>query len=172
MAFVTPVMGHWLEREITQWVHHEGLIRWPITPWANALTTEVHLAPYTGLVPTYMGYVLWLLICYNFWVQCLTIAGCCVHNKRAWTFIWHKDVNFRHLTRQSFVGIHTSAIMIQNSIYRSDTELNLQDWYATIYKAMWNLIFKANAEISLKVFKMELIQISMYRIRVNLDLQG
>ena len=25
-AFVTPVVEHWLEREIAQWVHHEGLI--------------------------------------------------------------------------------------------------------------------------------------------------
>ena len=23
-VFVTPVMEHWLEREIAQWVHHEG----------------------------------------------------------------------------------------------------------------------------------------------------
>ena len=23
-AFVTPVMEHWLKREIAQWVHHEG----------------------------------------------------------------------------------------------------------------------------------------------------
>ena len=41
-AFVTSVMGHWLEWEIAQWVHHEGLIQWPI---ANALTMELHLAP-------------------------------------------------------------------------------------------------------------------------------
>ena len=27
MAFVTPVVEHWLEREIAQWVHHEGSIR-------------------------------------------------------------------------------------------------------------------------------------------------
>ena len=27
MAFGTPVMEHWLEREITQWVHHGGLIQ-------------------------------------------------------------------------------------------------------------------------------------------------
>ena len=27
MAFVTPVMEHWMEPEIAQWVHHEGLIR-------------------------------------------------------------------------------------------------------------------------------------------------
>ena len=29
-AFVTPVVEHWLEREIAEWVHHEGLIRWPM----------------------------------------------------------------------------------------------------------------------------------------------
>ena len=40
MAFVTPVMEHWLEREIAQWV------RRPMAPWANALTTELHLAPF------------------------------------------------------------------------------------------------------------------------------
>ena len=28
-AFVTPVMEHWLEREIAQWIHHEGSIRPP-----------------------------------------------------------------------------------------------------------------------------------------------
>ena len=28
------------------WVHHEGLIWRPIAPWANTLTTELHLAPY------------------------------------------------------------------------------------------------------------------------------
>ena len=32
MAFVTPVLEHWLEREIAQWVLHEGLFRRPITP--------------------------------------------------------------------------------------------------------------------------------------------
>ena len=71
-AFVTPVVEHWLEREIAQWVHpmkdwsddpshhermllprsyislhHEGLIQRPKAPWANALTTELHLAPLT-----------------------------------------------------------------------------------------------------------------------------
>ena len=42
-AFVTPVVEHWLEREIAQWVHHEGTIRRPIVPWAKVLTTELHL---------------------------------------------------------------------------------------------------------------------------------
>ena len=32
MAFVKPVVEHWLEREIAQWVHHEGSIRRPIAP--------------------------------------------------------------------------------------------------------------------------------------------
>ena len=44
-AFVTPVVEHWLERDIAQCVHHEGSIRRPIAPWANALTTDLHLAP-------------------------------------------------------------------------------------------------------------------------------
>ena len=43
-AFVTPVVGHWLEREIAQGVDHEGSIRRPIAPWADALTTELHVA--------------------------------------------------------------------------------------------------------------------------------
>ena len=25
-AFLTPVVEHWLEREIAQWIHHEGSI--------------------------------------------------------------------------------------------------------------------------------------------------
>ena len=31
-AFITPVVEDWLERDIAQWVHHEGSIRRPITP--------------------------------------------------------------------------------------------------------------------------------------------
>ena len=34
---VTPVVKHWLEREIAHWVHYEGSIQWPITPWAQPL---------------------------------------------------------------------------------------------------------------------------------------
>ena len=32
MAFVTPVVEHWLERAIAQWVHNEGSIQQPIAP--------------------------------------------------------------------------------------------------------------------------------------------
>ena len=31
-AFVTLVVEHWLEREIAQWVDHEGLIQQPLVP--------------------------------------------------------------------------------------------------------------------------------------------
>ena len=30
-SFVTPVVEHWLEREIAEWVHHEGSIRRSMT---------------------------------------------------------------------------------------------------------------------------------------------
>ena len=36
-AFVTPVVEHWLEREIAQFVHHEGSMRRSIAPSACAL---------------------------------------------------------------------------------------------------------------------------------------
>ena len=32
---------HWLEREIAQWVHHEGSITPSVAPRADALTTGV-----------------------------------------------------------------------------------------------------------------------------------
>ena len=32
MAFDTPVMEHWLEQEIAQWVHDESSIQRPIAP--------------------------------------------------------------------------------------------------------------------------------------------
>ena len=45
MAFDIQVEEHWLERDLAQWVHYEGLIRRPIVPWRNALTTDLHLSP-------------------------------------------------------------------------------------------------------------------------------
>ena len=44
---------------------HEGSIRWPIAPWANALTTELHLAP-LGCNHTYFVNI-------NEWYQHLSI---------------------------------------------------------------------------------------------------
>ena len=40
-AFVTPVVEHWLEREIAQWVHHEGSIRQPIAPRQTSHEAEM-----------------------------------------------------------------------------------------------------------------------------------
>ena len=41
-AFVIPVVEHWLEREIVQWVHP---MKDRSEDPSNALTTELHLAP-------------------------------------------------------------------------------------------------------------------------------
>ena len=57
-AFVTPVMEHWLEREIAQWVHNEGWIRRPIAPQADALTTELHLTPNSERIQTFQSAVI------------------------------------------------------------------------------------------------------------------
>ena len=52
-AFVTPVVEHWLEREIAQWVlPHEGSIRRPIAPWANALPLSYVPLPGTYRIQT------------------------------------------------------------------------------------------------------------------------
>ena len=47
--------GALMEREIAQWVHHGGSIRRSIAPWANAVTTELRLAP-TPLQWTHTAY--------------------------------------------------------------------------------------------------------------------
>ena len=43
MAFVTPIVEHWLEWEIAQCVHPMKDRSDDISPWANALTMELHL---------------------------------------------------------------------------------------------------------------------------------
>ena len=37
---------------------HEGSIRRPIAPWANALTTELHLAPYSLMIACWDMYLI------------------------------------------------------------------------------------------------------------------
>ena len=70
-AFVIPVMEHRLGQDIAQWVHHEGTIRRPIAQRVNAVTTELHLAPYqcmnnipdrsrTQFCLTMSGFMTWL----------------------------------------------------------------------------------------------------------------
>ena len=57
-------MEHWLEREIAQFFHHEGSIRWSIAPWANGLTTELLHAPYLWGLPLSNA---WGLLLTNAW---------------------------------------------------------------------------------------------------------
>ena len=45
MAFVTPVVDHWLEREIAQWVHSMKDRSDDPSHHERNLTTELHLAP-------------------------------------------------------------------------------------------------------------------------------
>ena len=44
-AFDKQVLVHWRERDRAQRVHHVESIRRPIAPWANALTTQLSIAP-------------------------------------------------------------------------------------------------------------------------------
>ena len=44
-AFVTPVVEHWLEREIAQWVHPMKDRSDDPSNHERTLTTELHLAP-------------------------------------------------------------------------------------------------------------------------------
>ena len=39
---VTPFVEHWLEREMAQWVHHEGSIQ---RPMSGRSTTDLYIAP-------------------------------------------------------------------------------------------------------------------------------
>ena len=49
-AFVTPVVEHWLKRDIVQWVHHEISIRPSIAPRANTHTNN-YLQQQSSLQP-------------------------------------------------------------------------------------------------------------------------
>ena len=51
-AFVTAVVEHWLEREIAQWVHHEGSIR-PLTNYFKheRQNTHTHTHTHTKTAP-------------------------------------------------------------------------------------------------------------------------
>ena len=62
---------------------HEGSIRRPITPWANSITTERHLAPYLKKPRVYISWFLYLFFRPETldWVANLWSRG-----GRAWTF--------------------------------------------------------------------------------------
>ena len=61
MAFVKPVMEHWLNWEIAWCVHHEGSIRRPIAPWADALPRSYTMLPGVGSIHSGVNTVCGLL---------------------------------------------------------------------------------------------------------------
>ena len=77
----TPVVEHWLEREIAQRVHHEGSIWRPIAPWVNVLTTELHLAPKSNLGARQQGYLCCrMLLRSNRYQNILLMMQCLITN--------------------------------------------------------------------------------------------
>ena len=66
MVFVIPVMEHWLECKIAQWVHHEEMIQWPTAPWSYGLYGVRHMlkdhsdSERRNLLLPYMCYSCWL----------------------------------------------------------------------------------------------------------------
>ena len=62
MAFFSPIVEHWLEREMARWVHHQRSIRWPIAPRADTLPMSyramLNLRIYTlMMIPHFIGVV-------------------------------------------------------------------------------------------------------------------
>ena len=53
-AFVTPVVGHWLEREIAQCVHHVGSIRRPTSELCPAPCYEISSRGYLVMKANYL----------------------------------------------------------------------------------------------------------------------
>ena len=87
-AFVTPVVDHWLERKIVQWVHpHEGSLRRPIAPWANALTTELHFATPVK-VSNYVSVVLLIPCSTNIFRRFYLIKSVCRNVERKGKVFW------------------------------------------------------------------------------------
>ena len=116
IAFVTPVVEHWLEWEIPQWVYHEGSIRQPITPWADALTTELHLAPF--------GRTEWNIRYPVQTTRCLMLVGQWI----TWhTFDPKEWANFQVILHSVISGDFVLTCLID--LYNSYFDLHLRCYY-------------------------------------------
>ena len=81
-AFLTPVVEHWLEREIAQWVHHDGSIRRSITSERVAYVaaagflslSEWSFTPYKLIIQTISDSN---LLIYNYYLKGKLIHGFC-----------------------------------------------------------------------------------------------
>ena len=72
---ITPVVEHWLEREIAKWVHHEGSSQRPITSRSNAQTTELHLAPRMLVSPHYTANATSHITHDPYWSVCISFSS-------------------------------------------------------------------------------------------------
>ena len=113
-AFVTPVVEHWLKREIAPWVHNEGSIWRSITPWVNALTMELHLAPTlntpnnTYKHTTYTTRIHKHTTCTQTWTSCTTHTYCVyIH-----IYMFSTAVSLKHFFQLSSVS-HNSSFLYE-----------------------------------------------------------
>ena len=82
MTFVTPVMEHWLEREIVQWVHHNGSIRRSMQNILILMSRshdqtikEPHMCVRVGYVYIYIHTCMYVCVCI-----CMYVCVCkCVY---------------------------------------------------------------------------------------------
>ena len=89
-AFVTPVVEHWLEWEIVQWVHPmKDRSDDPSHHERNALTTELHLAPSTKYLQMTNNYLPNIFSCFGY--QCLLYVSLFIVRLRL-VVIWEQIV--------------------------------------------------------------------------------
>ena len=65
-TFVIPVVEHWLEWVIAQWVHHDRLIRWSITSLAYTLLCSTSCyghGKYLVYLSSHGKYPVWRILC-------------------------------------------------------------------------------------------------------------
>ena len=71
-SFVTPVMKHWLEREIAQCINYEGSIQWPIAQWVDAL-------PWNYVLQLFILWrKCWVIVPYVCVCVCISMCMCIV----------------------------------------------------------------------------------------------
>ena len=110
-AFVTPVVEHWLEREIAR----EGSIRRPTAPWANALPLSYvplrlginQLRVITSNKPVTLGYSFWLAardrLCAQTHMQNITY-----HARPLQHQLWNENNSMNPMTHHTLIGHYQS----------------------------------------------------------------
>ena len=91
-AFVTPVVEHWLERDIAQWVHHEGYqekvlsIKVRVVQWYSSESIcQPGINPYQGaggrlLISMFHAHItMWVCVCVMYMCMCVCVMYNYVH---------------------------------------------------------------------------------------------